>query len=64
MRRLALILAVMAFCGLVTAAAFWVLDLALGDMPHPLWGAVLGAGAALASYVRTGWSGRRRGRSA
>jgi hypothetical protein len=49
-------------CGLVAAGAFWLLDLALGDMPHPLWGFAGGAALGLFSYLRTGWSDRRDGR--
>ena len=64
MKRVLLIVAVVTFCGLVTAGAFWLLDLAIGDMPHPAWGFVLGAAAALASYARTGWEDRRRRRRA
>ena len=64
MNRVLLFVAAVAFCGLVTAGAFWLLDLAIGNMLHPAWGFALGAAAALASYVRTGWADRRRGRKA
>ena len=64
MNRALLIVAVVTFCGLVTAGAFWLLDVAIGEMPHPAWGFALGAAAGLASYVRTGWVDRRRRRRA
>lgn len=60
MNRVLLVVGVVTFCGLVTAGAFWLLDLAVGDMPHPAWGFGLGAAAGVASYLRTGWADRRR----
>ena len=64
MNRVLLVVAVVTFCGLVTAGAFWLLDLAIGEMPHPAWGFGLGAAAAIASYARTGWEDRQRRRRA
>lgn len=49
--------AAVAACAALTALVFWLLDLLLGDMPSPWWGALGGALAAVVSYVRTG---RRR----
>lgn len=58
--RLLVVVAAVLVCGLVTAGAFWLLDVLLGGgIPHPLWGFVGGAGVAVLSYVRTGWSDRR-----
>ena len=62
MNRVLLAVGAVAFCGLVTAGAFWLLEVAIGDMPHPAWGFVLGAVAGIASYARTGWADRRRRR--
>lgn len=52
-------LAAVVFSGLMTALAFWALDLAIGDMPHPGWGFAGGAALAVASYLRTGRAARR-----
>jgi peptidoglycan/LPS O-acetylase OafA/YrhL len=63
--RVILVLAALLFCGLLTAGAFWLLELLLGDdMPHPAWGFAGGVAVALLSYARTGWSDRRDGRRA
>ena len=48
-------------CGAVVAAAFWVLDLYLGDMPSPVAGFAAGAALALVSVLR-GWRDQRRNR--
>jgi hypothetical protein len=63
-RSLLLVVAVLVVCGLITAGAFWLLDVLLGDMPHPLWGFVGGAAVGVLSYLRTGWSDRRDRRRA
>lgn len=63
--RLLVVVAAVVGCGLLTAAAFWLLEVLLDDgIPHPLWGFVAGAGVAVLSYVRTGWSDRRDARRA
>lgn len=55
----AVTVAAVVVAGLVTAAAFAVLGLALDGIPHPLWGFAGGAALALLSYARTGWVDRR-----
>ena len=61
--RLLVVVAAVAVCGLLTAGAFWALELLLGEgMPHPAWGFAGGVAVALLSYARTGWADRRDGR--
>ena len=61
-RRFAVAVAAVLGCALVTAGAFWLLDVAVGDMPSPWWGAAGGAALGLISYVRTGREQRRGAR--
>jgi hypothetical protein len=56
------VLAAVVGCALVTAGAFWVLDLAVGGMPSPWWGALGGAVLAVLSYLRTGLADRHERR--
>ncbi len=58
-RPLALAAAAVLACAAVSAGAFWLLDLVVGDMPSPWWGALGGAVLAVLSYLRTGREQRR-----
>lgn len=58
-QHLLVVVAAVLGCGAITAFAFWLVAVLLGEAPHPWLGFVGGAGVAVLSYVRTGWSDRR-----
>ncbi len=58
-QHLLVVLAAVLGCGLLTAFAFWLVAVLLGETASPLLGFFGGVGVAILSYLRTGWSDRR-----